>query len=236
VVNSLGRQTAPLLKELIPVAHNLTPTLIAVRNLSPPLKHLFVNLNPLITVSKAGMPATAEFLRGLGCVPQPGVTCAPNPATQTLLPALGNFLEQLNPILNWLAQHQQLTSDFISNGGTPLSATTTDVSGNGLTCNGVPCAHYLRQFGLIGPESFGIFQNRDANNRGNTYPNPLVGAPRNNFIYDTPAAWDCNNTGGQHLPQGDQPTGAPGCWVAPRLPGAKPGQIPHILKAKYPNK
>jgi phospholipid/cholesterol/gamma-HCH transport system substrate-binding protein len=238
VANSLGRQNAPLLKELIPVAKNLGPTLVAVHQLSPPLKHLFVNLNPLITVSKAGMPATAEFLKGLGCLPSVtgAGSCPPNPATQTLLPALGNFLEQLNPILNWLSLHQQLISDFISNGGTPLSALTTTFGGSGLTCNGAPCGHYLRQFGVSGSESFSIYQNRDANNRGNTYPNPLVAAQKNNFIYDVPGAWDCNNTGGQHGPQGDSPSGTLGCWVAPPLPGAKPGQIPHLLQAKYPNK
>jgi virulence factor Mce-like protein len=227
-------QKAPLLKELIPVAQNLKPTAQALQQLSPPLKHLFVNLNPLITVSKAGLPATAEFLKGLGCSPQPGLKCPPNPATQTLLPALGGFLEQLNPILNWLGEHQQLTSDFISNGGTPMSAATTALGGGGVSCHGVPCSHYLRQVGLSGPESLAIYQNRDPNNRGNDYSPPLVGAYTNNYIYDGSPAWDCNNTGGQHLPQGDQPTGTEGCWIAPTLPGAKPGQIPHLLKAQYP--
>jgi hypothetical protein len=211
----------------------------ALRQLSPPLKKLFFNLDPLITVSRTGLPATAEFLKGLGCTPQPGLTCPPDPATRTLLPALGSFLEQLNPILNWLAQHQQLIPDFISNGSTPMAATTTTFGGAGMTCGGVPCGHYLRQFGLLGPESLAIYQNRPPNNRGNTYPNPLVGAFTNNFIYDVPGAWDCNNTGGQHLPQGDAPGGVPGCWVAPPLPGAPntfPRHIPHIIQARYPNK
>jgi hypothetical protein len=53
-------------------------------------------------------------------------------------------------------------------------------------------------------------------------------------MFDDVAAWDCNNTGGQHRPTGDAPTGTPGCWVAPPLPGAKKGQIPHILQARYP--
>ena len=87
---------------------------------------------------------------------------------------MGTFLEQLNPILTWLGQHQQLTSDFISNGGTPLSATSTTVGGNGLTCDGAPCGHYLRQFSLTGPESFSIAPNRSPDNRGNTYPPPLL--------------------------------------------------------------
>ncbi len=228
-------QNAPLLKELVPVAQNLGPTLQAVRAFSPPLKKLFLNLNPLITVSRTGLPATAEFLKGLGCTPQPGLTCPPDPATQTLLPALGGFLEQLNPILNWLGLHQQLISDFLGDGSYPMAARTTTYGGSGMTCGGQPCGHYLRQFGLTGNESLGIYQSRDANNRGNTYPEPLVGADSRNFIYDVPGAWDCNNAGGQKMPQGDAPTGSPGCWVAPPLPGAKPGRIPHLIQAKYPD-
>ena len=136
------------------MAHNLTPTLIAVRNLSPPLKHLFVNLNPLITVSRTGLPATAEFLKGLGCDPGvANISCPPNPATQTLLPALGTFLEQLNPILNWLGLHQQLISAFVGGDGSmPMSALATALGGSGLKCDGVPCGHYLRQFGMSGPQ------------------------------------------------------------------------------------
>jgi virulence factor Mce-like protein len=227
--------TDPLNHELIKLAHNLSPTLQAVQRLSPPLKHLFVNLNPLITVSKTGLPATEEFLKGLGCTPQPGLTCPPNPATQTLLPSLGTFLEQLNPIVNWLGLHQQLISDFISNGGTPLSAFTTAEGGSGLTCNGLPCGHYLRQFGVSGQETLGIYQNRDPNNRGNTYLDPLWGTNPNNFIQDVPASWDCNNSG-VHGPQGDQPSGSPACWIAPPLGRFlhQKHKFPHILQAKYP--
>jgi phospholipid/cholesterol/gamma-HCH transport system substrate-binding protein len=238
VANSLGRQTKPLLKELVDVAHNLTPTLQAVRALSPPLKHLFVNLNPLITVSQKGLPATAEFLKGLGCNPsEPTIKCAPNPAKQTLLPELGTFLEQLNPIVNWLGLHQQLISDFIGQGSTPMAAITTALGGNGMSCNGRPCGHYLRQFGVSGNETLGIYQNRDPNNRGNTYPDPLFGVNPNVRIQDDPAAWDCNNSG-VHGPQGDQPTGSPACWLAPPLARFlhQKQKFPHILQAKYPDK
>jgi virulence factor Mce-like protein len=239
-LKTFSANTDPLTKELIKVAHNLGPTLRAVQQLSPPLKHLFVNLNPLITVSKAGLPATAEFLKGLGCTEADTGrgSCPPNPTRNTLLPALGTFLEQLNPIVNWLALHQQLVSDFISNGGTPLSATTTTLGGSGLTCNGVPCGHYLRQFGVSGNESLAIYQNRDPNNRGNTYPDPLFGVNPRWLAFDAVAAWDCNNTGGQHGPQGDQPTGSPACWISPplaRFLGQKQ-KFPHILQAKYPGR
>jgi virulence factor Mce-like protein len=229
-LRAFSLNTDPLLKELIPVAHNLTPTVQAVRRLAPPLKHVFVNLTALIAVSKQGLPAVAEVLRGLGCTPESGVACSPS----TLLPALATALEQVNPILNWLSIHQQLTSDFISNGGTGLSATTTTLGGSGFTCHGLPCGHYLRQFGVSGNEGLAIYQNRDPNNRGNTYP-PGVFPLRDIARREGLPAWDCKNAGGEHGPEGDQPFGTPTCWVAPPLPGAKRYQIPHILQAHYPS-
>ena len=73
--------------------------------------------------------------------------------------------------------------------------------------------------------------NRDSNNRGNTYPPPLWLADPKNFTRDTLPAWDCNNAGGEHAATSSEQA----CWVAPPLPGAKAGQIPHIMQAHYPD-
>ena len=149
--------TNPLIDELHPVAENLGPTLNAVQQVSPDLERLFVNLGPLVTASKTGFPALIDVLHG----------------TEPLLAALGPFLEQLNPILDWLSLHQQLISDFISVGAVGVAAKTTTYGGNGLTCQGVPCGHYLRQFSPIGPQTSGLASTRDVNSRGNTYPPSL---------------------------------------------------------------
>ncbi len=239
VVNSLGRQNAPLLKELIPVAKDLGPTLQAVQRLSPPLKKLFVNLNPLITVSRTGLPATAEFLRGLGCIDKdtPG-QCPSNPAQQTLLPALGTFLEQLNPILNWLGQHQQLTSDFISNGGTPLSATSTTVGGSGSdllrrALRPLPAAVLdvrprivLDLPDPLTPTTAATPTSRRCGVRTRTCSSTTS---RRSGTATTPAGSTCRRA--------TRRAGTLGCWVAPPLPGTnKSQQFPHILQAHYPNK
>jgi hypothetical protein len=106
-----------------------------------------------------------------------------------------------------------------------------------MTCgNGQPCGHYLRQFGVSGNEGLAIYANRDPNNRGNTYPDPLFGVNPNNFTQDDLGAWDCNNSG-VHGPQGDQPSGSPACWLAPRPSRFLRNQkqkFPHLLQAKYP--
>ncbi len=211
----------PVIRELIPVAQQLGPTLTAVRQLSPYLRKLFVKLGPLVTVSQTGLPATERLIKGLG----------PN----TLLDQLGPFLEQLNPILTWLSYHQQLISDFISDGGASLFARTTSLGGNGT-------GHYLRQFGPTGPETVSLSSTRDSNNRGNTYPPPLwlpSGNPEDFTKGDMPA-WDCKNTGaGGDGSTGatSGPTGHQPCWVAPLLPGSSTQyKVPSLSAATYSSK
>jgi phospholipid/cholesterol/gamma-HCH transport system substrate-binding protein len=214
-LQSFSTDTDPLIKALLPVAHDLGPTLHSVKVLSPDLEHFFVNLGPLITAAKTGLPAYRDVIKG----------------ATPLLGSLGPFLEQLNPILGWLSQHQQLTSDFISNGAAGIAATTKSFGGDGV-------GHYLRQFSPVGPETLSFAPNRDPNNRGNTYPGPLWLANAQNLIRGNFPAWDCSNTGapGNGTTQGNTATNTPACWVAPPTPGAKPGQITHVTQAHYSSK
>ncbi len=177
-----------------------------------------------MTVSQTGLPATERILKGL----------APN---NGLLDNLGPFLEQLNPILYWLSLHQQLISDFITGAGATLFPRTTTFGGDGT-------GHYLRQFGPLGPETLGLAQTRDANNRGNDYPQSLwlpAGTPQVGTLGNLPA-WDCANAGGP-ASQGGQTPGNPNgvgpnaeqpCWVQPKLPGASSQyKIPFTPAARY---
>ena len=217
---TFATNTDPLIKALLPAANDLGPTLQSVQQLSPDLLRFFTNLGPLITVSKKGLPAVAAVLKG----------------AKPLFNQLGPFLEQLNPILTWFAGHQQLISDFIVNGGAAISATTTSIGGGGT-------GHYLRQFGPLGPETVTINQTRDANGRGNTYPPSLwlgsifpglANKPVNDWGLP---AWDCDNTGGQHVSSGSGGAGSvQACWVARGLAGKTTGSIPQILQANYPAK
>ena len=230
-LKSFSLDTDPLVKALEPVATNLTPTLTDVRRLAPSLRSFFTQLGPLITVSKTGLPAIRDVLRG----------------TTPLLASVGPFLEQLNPILTWLSLHQQLISDFISNGAAGLAAKTTSFSGDGT-------GHYLRQFAPIGPETLLISTTqRDAANRGNTYPpslwlaNPLDysagGTHPGSFALPS---WDCSNTGAPgDGSRGVGPgsatqltTGSPACWVAPSQAPllGETGKFPRVVAKAYSNK
>jgi phospholipid/cholesterol/gamma-HCH transport system substrate-binding protein len=215
-LKTFALDTDPLAKALEPVAADLNPTLQSVRTLSPDLRRLFVNLGPLITVSKTGLPAIRDVLIG----------------AKPLLGSIGPFLEELNPILNWLSLHQQLISDFISNGAYSISATTLSVGGGGV-------GHYLRQFSPVGPETLSFAPNRDANNRGDTYPPPLWLADPKYLQTNNLGSWDCTNTGaGGNGSVAATPSPAPAtpeaCWVQPKLPGAAAqSKIPAITRATY---
>jgi virulence factor Mce-like protein len=229
-LQSFSQDTDPLVKELEPVATNLRPTLADVRRLAPSLRSFFVSLGPLITASKTGLPAVRDVLNG----------------ATPLLASLGPFLEQLNPVLTWLSLHQQLIADFISNGAAGLAAKTTSFSGDGT-------GHYLRQFQPVGAETLSFAANRDAANRGNTYPPPLWLADgrtfsaggKNTGSFALPS-WDCNNTGapgdGSVAASPGAPsisqTATPACWVAPPLASllGQSGKFPRIGPATYSNK
>jgi phospholipid/cholesterol/gamma-HCH transport system substrate-binding protein len=217
-LKSFALDTDPLLKLLNPVAVQLVPTLHAVRQLSPPLKSLFVDLRPLINVSKKGLPAIASVLSG----------------ARPLLGALGPFLEQLNPVLTWLSVHQQLTSDFISVGGAALASKFQPYGGG----NG----HALPQIALFGPETLAFWPTRLPTNRGNVYRPPIWGADTTalspSINAAAPPEWDCNNSGGPVTPLDAPIIGHMSCRIAPNLGPliGQSGKFPHVLQATYPSK
>jgi phospholipid/cholesterol/gamma-HCH transport system substrate-binding protein len=220
-LQSFSQNADPVVKQLIPVAQQLTPTLAAVNQLSPSLRNLFTQLGPLITVSQTGLPATQRILEGLG----------PN----TLLDQLGPVLEQLNPILGWIEGHQQLSSDFVSQGGGSVAARTNAF---GFTGTG----HYLRQITPQGSPVEAIFPQRPPPFRGNNYPSSLWLAQIFNAGGNFPGdwglgSWDCKNTGGPHATKTlgtSMIAGNGACWVQPLLPGAtQQYKVPPIPAATY---
>lgn len=208
-LQSFARDTDPLIRALNPALQQAVPTLNSVRQLSPPLEHLFISLRPLIDVSKTGLPAIASVLRG----------------ASPLLDQLGPFLEQLNPIINWLALHQQLTADFLFTPGYGLAARTVGAGGTG---------HYLRTMSPLGPDLLALSPTRTPDNRGNVYPPPLwtlSGTPED-LVKGAMPAWDCANTGG---PTSQDVGGGPPCWVD-TPPGhllGQPQPFPHVTAAEY---
>jgi phospholipid/cholesterol/gamma-HCH transport system substrate-binding protein len=203
-LQAFSTNTQPLVHDLIPVAQDLKPTLHDVRVLSPDLRSFFRNLDPLITASRTGLPAASEIIRGL------------EPTLAELTP----FLQQVNPILQYLEASQFQVSDFVTNGAAALADTEPSTSGG----------HYLRQLGPVGAESLAIYRERPKTNRGNSYLPPLglFGDLKGTGIFPN---YDCKPSGGQVTPT----EGNPGCRVADKTDFGQglQGSFPHVKPADY---
>ena len=180
--------TRPLIRDLRPVARDLRPTLRSVRLLAPDLKAFFQDLGPLIAAAKRGLPALRAVLR----------------ETRPTLARLGPFLQELNPILEWLEQNQREVSTFLSNGISAVADETESLDPIGR-------GHYLTQIGPTGTESVAVYPNRLPTNRGNAYIGPAQLDSRILNIRSITPSFDCNNAGGDQDPDTTLPTTAPGC-------------------------
>jgi phospholipid/cholesterol/gamma-HCH transport system substrate-binding protein len=168
-----ARETRPLVRDLEPAMRDLRPTLLALRDLSPDLRRLFVNLDPLIDATRESLPAQAEVFQGL----------------RPLLGALGPWLSEVNPTLDWLGQHSHTVSDIFANLGVATQAKTG-------SRDPLATGHYLRQFSVAGAETLAIHPNRLAANRGNAYINPLSLIGPDQSDRGIIAAFDCKNVSG----------------------------------------
>jgi virulence factor Mce-like protein len=233
-LESFSTNTRPLIKDLRPVARDLRPTLRAVKAFAPDLENTFRKLDPLITASKRGLPALRDTLN----------------ATTPLLGQLQPFLEQLNPILQYLEYYQWQTADFISNGAGALSDTVATTTEDQM-------GHYLRQWGPTGEETAAFWPDRPGADRGNAYLPPVWQGPEYAKRMIFPEA-DCNNVTTRNADNGttrqvtpaprpgtsspDDSNQAPGgsepsCWTFPAKPAfgkdGKPGLVPHITAEDY---
>jgi phospholipid/cholesterol/gamma-HCH transport system substrate-binding protein len=211
-----AQDTDPLIRDLQPATRDLAPALEDVRAMAPDLERVFRNLDPLITISKKGLPALREILDG----------------ARPMLGELQPFLEELNPVLQWLEYNQSMISDFITNGAAALVDTMPTRTNNEI-------GHYLRQWGPTGSETAAIWPDRPKTNRGNAYPGPTAGTGPDHAKYMVLPSFDCNNSGGERLtklPQGDEKQSdddnGPSCFEQAPAPG-QGGKYPRIERADY---
>jgi phospholipid/cholesterol/gamma-HCH transport system substrate-binding protein len=148
-LNRLNRFVAtanPIITQLRPVARQLTPTLQAAGRLAPSFRDFFVNLGPLITAARPGLPAFRRFLGDA------------RPALGQLDP----FTRSLNPFLGYIADFLPELDGFVGNIVAATQATPFV---------GKP-VHYLRAASVFDPEGMALYPQRLATNRPNPYRFP----------------------------------------------------------------
>jgi phospholipid/cholesterol/gamma-HCH transport system substrate-binding protein len=100
-LTAFSNNANPLVTQLRPAARQLSPTLKSLSALAPDAKKLFKAIDPLVTASKAGLPATQRFL-------------------DELHPLLADFdpvLRQVNPILEGIGAYKSELTAFFANTG-----------------------------------------------------------------------------------------------------------------------
>jgi phospholipid/cholesterol/gamma-HCH transport system substrate-binding protein len=149
-VTAFADNTNPLVTQLRPAARELSPTLIELERLAPDLRGLFRDLDPLIKVSRTGLPATSQFLDEL----------------RPLLDATDPFLRNLNPILQWVGPYKHEITAFFANDVAATQASS-------LGADQKTTLHYLRTTNPLNPENLAIYPKRIKSNRSNPYVAPL---------------------------------------------------------------
>jgi virulence factor Mce-like protein len=197
-----AKNTDPLLQDLEPVLEDTQPTLRSLAGVAPDTQRLFNDLPALVAAGKEGLPALTRVLNGL----------APT------LAETGPFLQQLNPVLDFLELYQATISNFISIGASATGLKVAPPAGQTQT-NG----HALPQIIVFGSQSMPAAQ-RTSDNRGNAYFTPdglKFSAKAGEFL--TPPSWDCNHVGGETKTQG------PGCYTAqPFAVNGETRRFPHV--------
>jgi phospholipid/cholesterol/gamma-HCH transport system substrate-binding protein len=148
-LDTFAHNANPVVSDLRPAARELSPTLISLEKLAPNLKAFFRDLNPLITASRNGIPATTQTLEDL----------------TPLLGQLDPFLRQLIPITDFIQPYRSELTAFFAN--TVAATQATDLPGTA-----GKSVHYLRTSNPVGPEMLALYPSRLGTNRPNPYTHP----------------------------------------------------------------
>jgi phospholipid/cholesterol/gamma-HCH transport system substrate-binding protein len=142
----------PLMRQLVPAAEELSPTLIAFSKLAPQAKGLFEGLETVIDRSSSGFSAARKFFRD---------------EFPVLLRAADPFLRNLDPILTGLSLYRKDLAATMANVAAATNAVYVGAAGEQI--------HYLRALGPFGPESLATYSNRTTTNRNSAYSQPHAG-------------------------------------------------------------
>jgi phospholipid/cholesterol/gamma-HCH transport system substrate-binding protein len=143
--------TDPLMRQLVPAAEQLSPTLVAFGNLAPEAKGFFEGLSTVIARAPAGFPALRQLFRD---------------QFPPFLRALDPFLRNLNPIITGLGLYKHEVTSFLANLAATFSGELTVENSKGEKL------HYLRTIGPINPETLSTYPGRLTTNRNSAYSPP----------------------------------------------------------------
>jgi phospholipid/cholesterol/gamma-HCH transport system substrate-binding protein len=149
-VTAFADDANPLVTQLRPAARQISPTLIDLDKLAPDLRGFFTDLDPLVRVSRRGLPATEQVLDN----------------TRPILRRLDPFLRELTPVIDYLGLYRREIAAFFGN-----DSAATQAVGTGFANAATPI-HYLRVMNPLNPEIMTGYSNRLGVSRSNPYTEP----------------------------------------------------------------
>jgi ABC-type transporter Mla subunit MlaD len=141
----------PLSKQLVPVAEELSPTLIKFGELAPEAKKLFEALPAVERLAPTGFPALRKLFRD---------------DFPPLLRAVDPFVRNLNPLVTGLGLYKREVTSFFGNLAVATNAELTETNAAGQKI------HFLRALGPLNAESIASYPSRLALNRNSAYSPP----------------------------------------------------------------
>lgn len=152
-LKDFSQNANPLMKQLVPAAEELSPTLIAISKLAPEAKAFFEGLGPVIKLSPEGFAAVRQIFRD---------------EFPPLLRAVDPFLRNLNPILVGLRLYRSEVTSFFGN----LAATFNGKLVSLTEAEDAEAPRYLRTIGGMTPETITSYPRRLTINRNSAYSPP----------------------------------------------------------------
>jgi phospholipid/cholesterol/gamma-HCH transport system substrate-binding protein len=149
-LRTFSQTTDPLMRRLIPVAGQLSPTLVQFRRLAPGFRGFFTGLGPTVNRSPSGLGAFRSLL---------------NSDFPPLLTNLDPFLRQLIPVAKTIGAYKHEVTSVFANAAAATNGILPGASGQQ--------PHYLRTLALMSPESVAAYPHRLKSNRNNAYSEPL---------------------------------------------------------------
>jgi phospholipid/cholesterol/gamma-HCH transport system substrate-binding protein len=141
----------PLSKQLVPVAEELSPTLIKFGELAPEAKKLFEALPAVEREAPTGFAAFRKLFRD---------------DFPPLLRAVDPFVRNLNPLVTGLGLYKQEVTSFFGNLAVATNAELTETNAAGQKI------HFIRAIAPLNPESIASYPSRLALNRNSAYSPP----------------------------------------------------------------
>jgi len=148
-LKTFSQTTDPLIRQLIPVSRQLSPTLVQLGRLSPGFKSFFTGLGPTVNRSPNGLGSFRTLLSN---------------DFPPLLTALNPFLTNLIPTVKTIGAYDHEVTSVFANAAAATNGILPGASGQQ--------PHYLRTLAAMSPESLAAIPHRLRPNRNNAYTEP----------------------------------------------------------------